>query len=571
MRTFGTILCGATLLTGCAAKEFASTPFYEGHAVKYTGKAQDRVNAWPVFYWREPMGSFAWPLVSFGGNHFALRPLYSQYGMDMSGACSEINVLWPIAQIQFDIGRRDYRIFPFYWGYDGLDDRHFSLFPVIWYNNRSAGVPPFFWLTGEDRWGFFVFPLFWSAQTVERDGFWHTLFPLYCYESVEPAGEMPGSSGFWVVCGLMGCDRSGGECISHRILPLYFKDKDSLLTLLYGYDADSEWLLPVYYRDEKNFTTVVFSMRKDEDAGERGFFFVPLLSGGNWSTVSGKSSWYALAGLAGSETDEAGNTDSCRLLPLFSYTEGKSFLSLPYSWEGGGTDQTNRSFACSFVEVRSGAETGWSLFPFYDRKKDADYENYFHCIDAEELPEKIASVCASDADGKCGPGAGCQNREMSFFTYDNSLFCHLVDCNRSVGGCRKDGKYQITGRRDSGNILFCKHRECRRVEFDIGTRKKTGDVTKKELSILGFVYNATEEIDSGAETRCSSDKVLWKLWNREDVNGDVSLDVFPAFTYDSKKDGYVKASFLWRFFRYERQPEGGTDVDLLFIPVRRRD
>ena len=64
-------------------------------------------------------------------------------------------------------------------------------------------------------------------------------------------------------------------------------------------------------------------------------------------------------------------------------------------------------------------------------------------------------------------------------------------------------------------------------------------------------------------------RVLWKFWDWERENGDVSLDVFPGFTYDSKKDGYSKTSFLWRCFRYENDPKSGKKVDVLFIPVWR--
>ena len=572
MKALGMIFFGAVLLTGCATKEFASTPFYEGQAVKYTGKAQDRVNAWPVFYWREPVGSFAWPLVSFGGSHFALRPLYSQYGMNMSGECSEINVLWPIVQLQFDIGRRDYRIFPFYWGYDGLDDWHFSLFPAIWYNNRSAGALPFCWLTGEEEKGFFVFPLFWSSVTEDGDGFWHTLFPLYYYGAAETQSEKPESREFWFGCGLAGYDRIGDKYISHRALPFYYKGEELFWTPLYGCAGDSEWLFPFYYRDEKNFTTVIFSAWNDEATQEKGFLFVPLLSGGDWSDASGKSSWYALAGLAGSQTDETGSVDSRWLFPVFDYKKDKSFWSLPYSWDGGGTGQTNRTFACSLVEVRSGDETGWSLFPFYDGKKRGEPEKYLNYTGKDGLTAKF--LCEDKAGGgkKCDPGNTCRNRAIDFFTYDNSRFCYLVDCNLSVGGCvnKKEGKYQVTYRRDLGDILVCRHEASRCVEFDAASRRMTGDVAKSGFSILSFLCKCTQEDDFVANTRHSSSKILWKLWDWENVNGDITLDVFPAFAYDSKKDGYVKASFLWRFFRYERRPEGGTDVDLLFIPVWRQ-
>ena len=41
---------------GCKMKEFASTPLYSGDEVKFTGAVEDRVNLWPLAYWREPVG-----------------------------------------------------------------------------------------------------------------------------------------------------------------------------------------------------------------------------------------------------------------------------------------------------------------------------------------------------------------------------------------------------------------------------------------------------------------------------------------------------------------------------------
>ena len=84
-----------------------------------------------------------------------------------------------------------------------------------------------------------------------------------------------------------------------------------------------------------------------------------------------------------------------------------------------------------------------------------------------------------------------------------------------------------------------------------------------------LLYNGEHRSDRIKDTSYTSHRVLWKLWDWEEENGDVSLDVFPGFTYDSKKNGYSKTSFLWRLFRYENDPEKGKKVDLLFIPVWR--
>jgi hypothetical protein len=63
--------------------------------------------------------------------------------------------------------------------------------------------------------------------------------------------------------------------------------------------------------------------------------------------------------------------------------------------------------------------------------------------------------------------------------------------------------------------------------------------------------------------------VLWRLWHSEKLNGNASVDVFPAFTYDRKTDGFKKISFLWRLFRYERAASGEHKLDVLFVPLQR--
>ena len=101
-------------------KEFSSSPLYTGNEVKFTGAVEDRVNLWPVAYYREPVGSLAWPLISWGDDHLAFRPLYSQYKQS-GDDYDEFNFLWPISQ--FDTKHRDYRVFPLFWGEKPLIDQ----------------------------------------------------------------------------------------------------------------------------------------------------------------------------------------------------------------------------------------------------------------------------------------------------------------------------------------------------------------------------------------------------------------------------------------------------------------
>ena len=64
-------------------------------------------------------------------------------------------------------------------------------------------------------------------------------------------------------------------------------------------------------------------------------------------------------------------------------------------------------------------------------------------------------------------------------------------------------------------------------------------------------------------------RVLWRLWDWKEVDGNVSLDVFPGLTYDRRKDGYTKTSFLWRLFRDEKHGSSKTSIDFLFVPIWR--
>ncbi len=742
---------GLSLLSGCSMKEFSSTPFYEGNTVKYTGAVEDRVNLWPVAYWREPVGSVAWPLVSFGYDHLALRPIYSQYKKSGMGEYDEYNVLWPIAQ--FDTDDRDYRIFPFFWGRDYSKDPYFCLFPAVWYNDEFAGVFPFFWSTDKSSGGFCVFPFFWAETLSYRNGLWHTLFPLYYYESYEAKDDSPSTSEFWTVCGLAGYNRRGGEFRDHRFwpfyhwergnfysipysryqsggtvknrillgfaggdsntkgeymaswvfplyyhnknkeeflsplygsakdsswllplyyrdskkfitpiygktqnanwtiplyykdneklitalggwnkdmhwfIPLYYKDKDSFITPLYGRDGDNEWLLPLYTRDKTKFSTALFSKWNDEKKGEKGFFSLPILSGANWSMNSQKSCWYALAGLAGSKTDATGKDSSQWAFPVFLRDKDKGFYSLPYSWDGGGTSQTNRYFACglagtrsgktegswlfpvfdykkdksftsalyswdgggtsktnsyyalSLAGKRSGRETGWWLFPFYNKEKDADYDKEYAYLDMDKLPEEIKIWDAVYTNWTWNAKKDCREIESIepikegtyFYSYNNADLCLVSDNDRNVSGSVpwKGKVYKITYNHDQGNRLAYRYEGERKVTFDINTRKKISDIEEGESSLFFFLYNASHERDRMTNKSYASRKVLLKLWDWEEKNGDVSLDVFPGFTYDSKTNGYTKTSFLWRFFRYESDPKEGTSVDLLFIPVWR--
>ena len=827
MTTAGKILVATSLLGGCAMKEFSSTPLYSGHEVKFTGRVEDRVNLWPLGYWREPVGSIAWPLISWGDDHLALRPVWSQYKQRGGDEYDEFNLFWPIGQ--FDTRHDDYRFFPFFWGDMKKKDPYFCLFPLLWWNDEFAGVFPIFW-DNEDGGGtgFCVFPLFWS-ETTPSGSLWNTLWPLYYYESHPKSDKnIPSdSSEFWALAYLVGYNRHDGKFTDHRLLPfyvwdrgdfyslpyasyrsggrnknrvllglagcdsttdgeymkswlfplyyhdrdefvtplfgkakdsswllpVYYDDKDLFLTALFGktkdadwlipfyyhdedlfltplggkagnanwvlplywrdsenfaslpyiekrgkdgeidsafslpllsgYDRDhktgdrllymflglgghvwndktggaswvfplfysdresfytllygrnprrswlfpvyfdgedrtyvtplygrnkkdgSDWLVPLYYRDEESFVTPLFGKSGDSDwvvplycrdetqfntipfscwddakKGTRGFFSLPLLSGANWSTNTSEYTWLSLCGLVGGTSDASGSSRSEWAFPLFHRDRDRSFTSIPYGWSGGGTTQTNAYFACGLAGVRSGAKEGCWLFPVFNHKKDADFERKLTWLDRKTLPDEI-KVTTRPATNWVWNAKTRKNDIMETYVATNATcvssyneWSHFLfsDNDRNVSGHKEYGKdsYRMTAYHRLGNVLFFRREKTRSVEFGINTRKKTSDTESGWHLFLPLGYYHEWKTDALKGTSKQSHNVLWKLWDWEEENGDVALDVFPGFTYDTKKNGYVKTSLFWRFFRWESDPEGKKkSLDLFFLPLWR--
>ena len=749
MKKIITAVFGIMLLGGCKMKEFSSSPFYEGNEVKFTGAVEDRVNLWPVAYYREPVGSLAWPLISWGDDHLALRPFYSQYKQS-GDDYDEFNFLWPVSQ--FDTRHRDYRVFPLFWGKSYSDKPYFCLFPAVWWNREFAGVFPIFWdnENNEGHGGFCVFPLYW-AEWKKNDFLQHKLWPIYSYKSRELSEWSEDSSEVSALCHLVGFKREHGKFDNHRILPfylcddddfysipysrysggshvksrvlcgiagcdsttngdyeaswllpfywrdkrtfaslpywrqlgsdgeidrafslpllsgyerdhksgdlllyllmglgghvwndatggaswvfplfysdresfytllygrnprrtwlfpvyfdgeertyitplygrnkkdgsdwlipLYYRNKESFITPLYGRSGEASWLFPLYCRDESQFNSPVYSYWDDAKKGTRGFFSLPLLSGANWETNSCDKTWFTLAGLVGGSSNASGSHKTNWALPLFLREEGESFYSIPFGWSGGGSAYTNTYFAAGLAGLKSGRKEGGWMFPLFNYKKDADFDEKESWLAAAKMPEDIkiwTRIETNDVwnsttkthESVVGP------KQHADYVSASDTKTHLLvfDNDKSVYGCAPYGttnRYEMTERHKLGNKLVYNHESRRKACFDTATREKISDSEEVDTSLLLLLYNGEHRADTAKGTSYTSHKVLWKLWDWEEENGDVALDVFPGFTYDSKTNGYSKTSFLWRFFRYENDPEDGKKVDLLFIPVWR--
>ena len=258
----GCLLFGA----GCASPHLKGTPFYSGPAPRYTGLPEDRLNVFPLVYYRPPVLSALWPFFDKNDEFFALRPLFSVYGLDQPRY--QYNVLWPLAQ--FDRQEHQNRIFPCFWGggADPVDDYRIG-FPLYWHfghplDKEVGGWDALFPLWCVNRPGpdqssvYCPWPLVHFMHNGQEAG-WH-LFPL--------AGSYGDGNEYFRFQAAFLADQWGNKREDRQgslVLPFYIygrnKDAWDFYSLPWsgGHEPDRDWscLLPVYYH-RTNTTGALF-------------------------------------------------------------------------------------------------------------------------------------------------------------------------------------------------------------------------------------------------------------------------------------------------------------------------
>ncbi len=330
------LLALAAGLSGCASTSLKGTPFYTGEYEKRVGPAEDRVNLWPLLYYRNPALSVLWPVFELTEDHAAVRPLFSVYRRQEER--KEYNILWPLAQ--FDRHLANNRIFPVYWG-----DDYAAVFPLYWhidtpFADKADGVDA-------------LFPLWFYSRQRDDDYSFHLLWPLY---NCKHDGDTQG----WRLWPLYADWRlGGGDYYGWYAWPLGWRWGDS--------DSRSRLLVPLFYQESapRSSTFLTLLGGRHRDPGEAWSYLVPLwvsrtetdgaeawysLLGGRRREPDGDGFWYATPALtwrrhSGSRSDlwaggplfHAGrdaDSASSHLFPLYyySHTRNESLqLSLPWS------------------------------------------------------------------------------------------------------------------------------------------------------------------------------------------------------------------------------------------------
>jgi hypothetical protein len=590
------LVLSAALASGCQSIYAKGTPFYSGPAVsKGTVSDADRVNVWPLAYYRDPSLAVLWPLFETTDDHYAVRPLWSVYNLDQNDR--EYNVLWPLNQ--FDFGSREYRIFPCFWG-GSPGDRYFVLFPEVWWFRDGKCVFPFFWggsagdrycvLFPELWWfnhAYGVFPFFWGGSEGSRYAaafplFWYSqgqychFFPLWLHREGDTSVLWPvfnwrddyHSEG-WRVWPLAGSYGKSGHRYTFALWPLghYWRTGEERWIVgapLYWQhegDATQGWrlALPLYVGawspNASMHVTPLWSSGREGDArwnmlfplyyhkrgpGAASVLLTPL---GGWNEDANGRSWLIPAALTG--WGRSGNEVDLWTLAGLAHARwggGKVQNHLLPLWY---YDREERLFLSPLFSRQSGTRGFWNLLMLG-----------VHCSDREPnqkvvriLPPLTAFAASSD-----------YGRASVYPLFSTERFRD----RRETWVVPWFWSESRPGRCENSFFPFW--------SWESNTEAKAG--YRRDFRILGWLYENHQanigSTDPKGEGEAVRTRVLWKFVDYQRARNDKSLDCFPFISWDSRESGARRFAFAWRFFRWESTPDGGRKLDVLFIPLRRK-
>ena len=428
-------------------------------------------------------------------------------------SCSDDHVaVTPLYSQRRQGGGPSFDEFNVLWPICQFDTQHdrYRVFPVFWGEDRFAVLPLL--VNGPES---LFLPPFWYS----KDGSCFVALPL-CGWNENDGGRL-----WWASAGLAGHrrDRSG---------------------------RTSSWLFPLFILKDQDFYSLPYS-RFGMDGGTADLVMGGFL--GRRMLPSGRGAYWVAplvyADDRGFVTPLGGYSDEGHWMTLLYSRKGDRFMSIPYaSYESQGC--THRWFATPLVGSVSGPKEGGHVFPLLDWQADASFADLRADLDASRAP--TSSVSRAERTLTLGLGLLYKQKEQISFQ----------PCDGGKGSVLK-----CTGSGWSFPLLYNRNAS-ETVEFD-SERRPVARRVDESTGLMWPLYTSETRVDTSRNLSKSRSRVLGWLWDREERDGRVSVDVFPGLTFDSHPDGYSKISFLWRLFRYENDPKGGVSLDLFFVPLSR--
>ena len=328
------LLCIELLVAGCAGPSLKATPLFGGEYKAAEGKPEDRVNLWPLVYYRRPALSVLWPIGELTPERGQLWPVLTVDGLGEEK--QRVRILAPLVDLNFRT--RDYHVLPaLFWGRRSSGKPYFVLFPVAWWiPDCFKAIGPVFW---EKGW-LTVFPVLWRRA--------HEFFavpPLYVRR------ERPGGAETDVLWPLLNVKTGKGEHGWH-LWPLYgaYSDGDAGTSRRYAL-----WpLLMSRWRDDLR-ANVRWSAP---------FYFGGRRAGTAWDAVLPFFFRYRsparriMAALPLFWADREGETSSLWVAPTF--------------WRERGPDKATDALLPFFARWRQGEVSGLTVLPLFLAQRDGD-------------------------------------------------------------------------------------------------------------------------------------------------------------------------------------------------------
>lgn len=474
---------------------------------------------------------------------------------------------------------------------------------------------------GTERWQS-VHPLWYSRESPDGNMFatvlggWQSskeglnvlAWPLLTYYSATPKAR-----DLWTAAGIAHF-HWGEEAGSSHVLPLYYQDPDEstfislpwsrwtwndtatntlvapLLSWMterpdrsdlwaigplahasWGNKAGSSHVFPLFYRNPAEDTFVSLPYAHWNKGESEYDLYPPLLS---MMTHEGKEKQLdALLGLFSERW--GGERHEGYLLPFYYHDNWSTLYTLLFGWNQDDPDHGFYYPLTPLIGVRTGKHSGGWLFPLWSRDHDPELKrttgtvlwgSYFR--DACKTESSLIPIFGYKNRGAYDPISATNSWDESY----GKTFWSLPACwyrntkevtpDRDKEG-QPTGKMAVSSAKDNGFFPLWSYTHLKPAS---GPEQTYG-------SFLMMLYDYKTTQGGGLDGTSAGEeyvrkRVLWRLYHYERRNQDVSVDIFPAITYDRTKDGFLRWAFLWRAFRYERSPEG-KKLDLLYIPLMR--
>ncbi len=510
------------------------------------------------------------------GRSWMIWPLLSGQRRDVNGR--DLWVMAPFFRWHRDKDGVSHHLLPFYW-WDGRDDRLISPAFARWGNAKNG-----------------------TRKTVVP--------PLLTYYSATPKAK-----DLWTVAGLAHFSW-GEEAGSSHVLPFYYQDRSEstfislpwsqwtwndtttntliaplfswmthrsdrsdlwaagpLAHISWGKKAGPSHVFPLFYRDEGKDTFISLPYAHWNRGESEYDLYPPLMS---MITHEGNEKQLdALLGLFSERWGGSRREGYC--LPFYYYNSDKTFYTLLFGWNQRDEDHGFYYPLTPLLGVRTGKHSGGWLFPFWSRDYDQESKSTTGTIlwgsysrDARTSEASLIPVFGYKNRGALdtvpSTNSWGETYGKTFWSLPACWYRNTVDVRpaRNQDG-KPTGKMAVSSAKDNGFFPFWSYTH---VKPDSGPEQTFG-------SLLLLLYDFKTTLGAGLDNTEAQPKevyvrkrVLWRLYHYERRDEDVSVDIFPAITYDRTKAGFRRWAFLWRAFRYERGPEG-KKLDLLYIPIIR--